>query len=125
MLDAVMVEVLNAHREVQLLERDLAGPAYEDGDLVFCNELGQPIHPQRITEWFPLLRKAAKIPTGSFHVLRHTHTTLALTEGVPLHVVAARIGDDPKTVLDTYAHLLPTSDEAAAGVVAALLVEVA
>jgi hypothetical protein len=43
---------------------------------------------------------------------------------VPLHVVAARLGDDPKTILDTYAHLLPTSDEAAAQSVAAQLVAV-
>jgi len=53
--------------------------------------------------------------------LRHTHATIALTEGVPLHVVAGRLGDDPKTLLDTYAHLLPRSDEQAAAVVAAVL----
>jgi hypothetical protein len=46
---------------------------------------------------------------------------LALTEGVPVHIVAARLGDDPKTVLATYAHLLPRSDEQAAERVAALL----
>jgi hypothetical protein len=44
---------------------------------------------------------------------------------VPLHVVAARIGDDPKTVLGTYSHLLATSDEAAAGVIAGALAAVA
>jgi hypothetical protein len=43
---------------------------------------------------------------------------------VPLHVVAGRLGDDPKTVLDTYAHLLATSDEAAAGVIADALSDV-
>jgi hypothetical protein len=41
--------------------------------------------------------------------------------GVPVHIVAARLGDDPKTVLSTYAHLLPQSDEQAAERVAALL----
>jgi hypothetical protein len=40
---------------------------------------------------------------------------------VPLHIVAARLGDDPKTILDAYAHLLPSSDELAAERVAALL----
>ena len=34
--------------------------------------------------------------------------------GVPIHIVAARLGDDPKTVLDVYSHLLPQSDEIAA-----------
>jgi hypothetical protein len=41
--------------------------------------------------------------------------------GIPLHVVAARIGDDPKVLLATYAHLLPTSDAEAAERVAALI----
>ena len=54
--------------------------------------------------------KAARILVGSLHVLRHTSATLALTAGIPLHVVAARLGDDPRTVLATYAHLLPHSD---------------
>jgi integrase len=61
------------------------------------------------------------LPTGTLHVLRHTAATLALTEGVPVHIVAARLGDDPKTVLSTYAHLLPQSDELAADRVAALI----
>jgi integrase len=118
-LDAVTIEALNAHREVQMLERDLAGPAYSDHDLVFCDEIGQPIYPQRLTEAFSRHRKAAGIPTGSLHVLRHTAITLMLTSGIPLHVVAARVGDDPKTILGTYAHLLPTSDAMAAEVLAA------
>ena len=107
--------------EAQLLERDFAGPAYVDADLVFADEIGAPIHPHRLTEWFGKHRKAASIPNGTLHILRHTAATLALTEGVPVHIVAARLGDDPKTVLSTYAHLLPQSDELAAERVAALL----
>jgi integrase len=61
------------------------------------------------------------LPTGTLHVLRHTAATLALTEGVPVHIIAARLGDDPKTVLSTYAHLLPQSDELAVDRVAALI----
>ena len=96
-----------------------AGAAYSDHDLVFCDELGRPYYPESISGWFIRRRKAAGITVGSLHVLRHTHATIALTEGVPLHVVAGRLGDDPKTVLDPYAHLLPRSDEQAAAVVAA------
>jgi integrase len=65
--------------------------------------------------------KAAGIPTGSLHVLRHTAATLALSAGVPVHIVAARLGDTPQTVLGTYAHLLPRSDEIAAERVAAAI----
>jgi integrase len=120
-LDSETVEALSAHREAQLLERAFAGEAYVDQDLVFADELGRPIHPQRLTERFGVHRKAAGLLAGTLHVLRHTHATIALTSGVPLHVVAARLGDRPETVLRTYAHLLPTSDAEAAEQVAATL----
>ena len=91
---------------------------------MFADALGGPIHPQRLTHWFAEHREAAGIPTGSLHTLRHTAATLALTAGVPVHIVAARLGDDPKTVLSTYAHLLPQSDELAAERVAQALVSI-
>jgi integrase len=120
-LDPETVQNLRDHREAQLLERALAGDAYADHDLAFSTELGSSIHPQKLTERFNKHRVAADIPTGTLHTLRHTAATLALTAGVPVHIVAARLGDDPKTVLATYAHLLPQSDELAAERVAALL----
>jgi len=83
--------------------------------------LGGPIHPQRLTEWFGDHRTAAGIPTGSLHILRHTAATLALTSGVPVHIVAARLGDAPTEILKTYAHLLPQSDELAAERIAAAI----
>jgi integrase len=120
-LDPETVEALRQHRDTQLLERDFASAAYQDRDLVFADDLGGSIHPQRLTQWFGEHRKATSIPTGTLHTLRHTAATLMLTAGVPVHIAAARLGDDPKTVLGTYAHLLPQSDELAAERVAATL----
>jgi integrase len=62
------------------------------------------------------------LSTGTLHVLRHTAATLALTSGIPVHIVAARLDENANTVLSTYAHLLPQSDELAAERLAALLV---
>lgn len=100
-LDGETLKVLRKHRETQLLERDFAGNAYVDCDLVFADEIDGPIHPQRLTESFRQLRKAAGLPTGTLHVLRHTAVTLALTAGVPVHI--GREGwrparDDPRDV---------------------------
>jgi hypothetical protein len=120
-LDPETVKALRRHRDAQLLERDSAGDAYQDRDLVFTDELGGAIGPDRLTDGFRSRRKAASIPTGTLHTLRHTAATLALTAGVPLHIVAARLGDKPETVLKTYAHLLPRSDEVAAERVAAAI----
>jgi len=90
---------------------------------VFCNELGTSIHPQVLTASFASHRKAAGVPIGTLHILRHTSATIALSEGVPLHVMAGRLGDRPETLLATYAHLLPHSDEVAAETAAAVLVD--
>jgi integrase len=120
-LDADTVDALSRHRDAQLLERDFAGPAYVDRDVAFADELGGLIHPQQLTDWFAQHRKAAGIQTGTLHILRHTAATLMLTSGIPVHIVAARLGDHPKTVLSTYAHLLPQSDELAAERVAAAI----
>ena len=48
-LDDETVQILRDHRDRQKLERALAGDAYEDLDLVFCNELGRPLSPQSTT----------------------------------------------------------------------------
>jgi integrase len=122
-LDAETVAALRDHLDVQRLERDVAGPAYKDHDLVFCDALGRPLCRGTISRAFVGHRKAARIPVGSIHVPRHTSATIALTANppVPLHVVAGRLGDDPKTVLATYAHLLQHSDAMAAEAVAAAI----
>jgi integrase len=122
-LGPATVGALRHHRATQDLERGLAGSAYVDQDLAFCNELGASIRPQVLTAAFMRHRTAAGILTGTLHVLRHTAATIALINGVPLHVVAGRLGDRAETLLATYAHLLPQSDEAAAEAVAAVLVD--
>jgi integrase len=120
-LDAQTVAALREHRACQQLERDLAGGAYVDHDLCFADELGGPIRPQRATALCTAHRKAAGLGWGSMHTLRHTHATHLLSAGVPLHVAAARLGDDPKVLLSVYAHLLEHSDEQAAQVAADLI----
>jgi integrase len=44
-LDPGTVAALDHHRELQQLEHDLAGDAYQDSDLVFCNELAGSSRP--------------------------------------------------------------------------------
>jgi len=120
-LDSETVNALRGHRDGQLLERTLAGEAYDDADLVFATPLGLPLKPRWMTGAFAAHRRAAGLPAATLHTLRHTHATLGLSNGVPIHVVAARLGDRPETVLRVYAHLLPQSDVLAAEQVAALL----
>jgi integrase len=55
-----------------------------------------------------------------FHDLRGTHSTILLDKGVPVHVVAKRIGDDPATLLRSYAKRTKKADTSAANVIRTL-----
>lgn len=53
------------------------------------------------------------------HDLRHIHATTLLLSGVPVHVVAARLGHaDPAITLQVYAHVIRTAEAAAADIFA-------
>jgi integrase len=53
--------------------------------------------------------------TPRIHDLRHTHASWLLASGVPIHIVQARLGHESiQTTVDTYGHLLPDAQIAAA-----------
>ena len=50
---------------------------------------------------------ARPLPRARLHNLRHLHATTLLLAGVPVHVVAARLGHaDPAVTLRVYSHVL-------------------
>ncbi|HTA03183.1 MAG TPA: tyrosine-type recombinase/integrase [Streptosporangiaceae bacterium] len=62
----------------------------------------------------PTPAPAKPLPHARLHDLRHPHATTLLLAGVPVHVVAARLGHaDPAVTLRVYSHVLR---EHAAGV---------
>jgi hypothetical protein len=78
-LGAETVDALSRHRDVQLAERTFAGPAYQDGDLVFADEIGRPISPRAFSAAFHRHRRRAGTPVGTLHILRHTHAKAITT----------------------------------------------
>jgi integrase len=121
-LDAATVLTLKAHRVAQARERLAWGPAYEDGDLVFCRENGTPLDPDFVTSTFEGHVRRLGLPRIRLHDLRHTHATMALAAGVHPRVVQERLGHASISVtLDTYSHSVPGLQEEAAGRIAALL----
>jgi len=70
------------------------------------------------------LQKSGIQPPFRLYDLRHTFATLALTVGVPPKVVSEQFGHASAAfTLDTYSHVLPHMQEAAAAQVEALLFE--
>jgi integrase len=60
------------------------------------------------------------LPHARLHDLRHLHATTLLLAGVPVHVVAARLGHaDPSVTLRVYTHVIRSAEAAAADVFAA------
>jgi integrase len=62
-----------------------------------------PRNPRNFTKEFARRAALLGFPDFTFHHFRGTHATLLLDRGVPVHVVAERIGDDPAVLLRNYA----------------------
>jgi integrase len=84
-------------------------------DFVFTRADGSPLNPNAVTTAFIKLVRRAGLPHVRLHDLRHTHATLMLKAGVHPKVVSERLGHASVSItLDTYSHMLPGLQEAAA-----------
>ena len=93
----------------------LLGKPLSQNDLVFSNPDGSPIQPDSITKAFTRISRSIGLYGVRFHDLRHTHATLLLRQGVHPKIVSERLGHSSIAItLDTYSHVLPGLQEAAA-----------
>jgi integrase len=108
------VAALKAHRARQAEARLLAGPAWQDRDLVFPNEIGAPFNPIRLTRRFLRLLETAELPRVRFHDLRHGTASLLLSLGEHPKVVQELLGHSTIGItMDLYSHVAPTLQESA------------
>jgi integrase len=118
-IDASTVQTLKAHRQSQNADRLAAGEEWKgadnkDNDHVFTTAWGEPIHPDTVSSLMATLiarynktAPAIALSPARLHDLRHIHATTLLLAGVPVHVVAARLGHaDPSITLRVYAHVI-------------------
>ncbi len=100
---------------------------------MFATGWGDPIHPDSVGALMAKTirannepkegpRPAEPLPHARVHDLRHIHATNLLLAGVPVHVVAARLGHaDPAITLRVYAHVVRSAEVAAADVFARVM----
>ena len=130
-IDEGTVRVLKEHRRQQAADKLLAGEQWRGtDDHVFTTGWGEPIHPDTVSSLMRLLIKsynnpkdgpkpAEPLPRARLHDLRHIHATTLLLAGVPVHVVAARLGHvDPSVTLRVYAHVIRAAEASAAEIFA-------
>ncbi|MET8143463.1 site-specific integrase [Sphaerisporangium sp. NPDC005288] len=131
-IDDETVAVLWEHQARQEADKAAAGEEWSgDKDLhVFTTGFGRPIYPDTVTQLIRDLVKAhnaaqssaERLPFARLHDLRHVHATTLLLAGVPVHVVAARLGHaDPAITLRVYAHVIRSAEASAADVFAQAL----
>ncbi len=131
-IDEGTARVLREHRRLQEEDEDKAGEEWQGNEsrYVFTTGWGEPIHPDSVG-W--LMTKTIRahnkpeegtqpknpLPHARVHDLRHIHATTLLLAGVPVHVVAARLGHaDPAITLRVYAHVIKSAEITAADVFA-------
>jgi len=115
-LPASMVRALVEHRRRQGEERLRAGSEWQDHGLVFSGSLGAPHTIPGLTKqgFKPALAKAG-LPKFSLYSLRHSHAVMLLSNGENPKVAAERLGHSTIVLtLDTYQHVLPDMQQAAA-----------
>ncbi len=106
--------VLNEYREAKESESLLLGQPISDNDLVFST-LGKPLLPNTVTHaWIKLVSRTG-LKKIRFHDARHSHASLMLKQGIHPKIVQERLGHSTISItLDTYSHVTPGLQEAAA-----------
>jgi integrase len=117
-----VMDVLKSHRKEQTERRLLLGEGWTDSDLVVERGDGQPRDPDTITHYFADIATQVKMPGIRFHDLRHAYATSLLRGGVHPKIVSEALGHASTAfTLDTYSHVVPSMQEAAAEAIGAAL----
>ena len=109
-----LLEALRRHRTNQAERRLKAGELWEDLDLVFATDRGQPLTAGWVRKSFYRLLDDCGLPRLPLHGLRHTMATLMLAAGEHPKVVSERLGHtNPSFTLTVYGHVVPGMHEGA------------
>lgn len=117
-LPASFMAWLKEHRQAQLERRLRIGRDWYDYDLVFTNEVGEPLTPSAYRFLWKKILKQAGLPEDRQKMraydARHTMATLLLLERTPTKVVSARLGHASTAITeDVYSHVLESMQEQA------------
>ena len=109
------VAVLREHRAEQEKLRQSLGMTLSDDDLVFSQIDGKPLLPDSVSHAWCNLARRTGLKGIRLHDARHTHASLMLKQGIHPKIVQERLGHATIAItLDTYSHIVPGLQEAAA-----------
>jgi integrase len=120
-LDDATVALFREHRKKQLAARLRAGTAWQDNDLVFCQEDGRPWKPDAVTRRFQVIARAAGLPVIKLHEGRHSAASLARDAEVDPEIRRKTLGHADQAMTSHYTHIEAQAHRAAAEAVARLV----
>lgn len=125
-LDAGTLDSLTHHRKAMEERAELCGVELPAKAFVFsyAPDCATPWRPDGVTSRWIQWRKKAGLDGVRLHDLRHFMATTMLAAGVPVSVVAGRLGHArPATTLNVYSHFVDAGDKVAADVLAKIMGE--
>jgi integrase len=101
------VAALTVHKARQAKERQKAGEAWQDNDLVFCHENGAPYTSDQLNWRFSKMTRRAGIGRWHAHEGRHTAVSIMSSNGVPIQEISDTVGHKSTHVTETvYRHVI-------------------
>lgn len=114
-----VINVLKKQKAWQAANKLQLGTAYTDKGIVFTDEAGLFLKTVGITKDFYRTVQKLGIEYRSFHHLRHTFASIAISAGVNIKAISMTMGHATiSETLDTYGHLLPGDNETVTAAVA-------
>ena len=115
-LPDIVVGVLREHRRQQLEERMAQGLGkLPDNALVFPAPDGGYQKPSNFSTSWNYAVGSLRLPTVTWHGLRHTHASMLIDANVNIKTISSRLGHaNPSVTLRVYAHIFKENDRAAA-----------
>jgi integrase len=109
------IRVLSEYHAKQSELHSQLGIPLSEQDLVFAKYDGKPVSPDTVSHAWQEMARNAGVKVIRLHDARHTHASLLLKQGIHPKIVQERLGHATiSTTLDTYSHVTPGLQQAAA-----------
>lgn len=106
---------LKEHKENYEAIQSMLGIPLKDDDMIFSTLESKPLRPNTVTRAWTLLAARAGVKVIRLHDARHTHASIMLKQGIHPKIVQERLGHSSIAMtLDTYSHVAPGLQQAAA-----------
>lgn len=98
------MNLLKEYQKEQMQKQFQAGVVYE---YVFCQDTGEPMHPDSVGDWLNRFSKRHDLPHLNPHAFRHTIASVLINWGSDVVSVAAQLGHaNVSTTTNIYSHVL-------------------